>query len=66
MKSSTFFSYENFKIGKFSELLKAKFQSIEKSSNAKVLREEITSIKFVDKLKVLVKNDLDKTIEPIL
>jgi hypothetical protein len=71
MKSPSFLNYENLKFGKFSQLLKAKFQNNEKSSSVEELINEITSPKFEKKLKNLVKNNLAKyysqrTIEKVL
>jgi hypothetical protein len=71
MKSPSFLNYENLKFGKFSQLLKAKFQNNEKSSSVEDLINEITSPKFEKKLKILVKNNLAKyysqrTIEEVL
>jgi len=71
MKSPSFLNYENLKFGRFSQLLKAKFQNNEKSSSVEDLKNELTSPKFEKKLKILVKNNLAKyysqpTIEKVL
>ncbi len=71
MKLFPFFNNESFNIGRFSHLLRALFQNIEKSSSAEDLRDEITSPEFEEKIKLLVKNDLRKhyyseTIEQVL
>jgi hypothetical protein len=58
MKSPSFLNYENLKFGRFSQLLKAKFQNNVKSSSVEDLINELTSSEFEKKLKILVKNDL--------
>lgn len=60
MKSPSFFNYENFKHGRFSQLLKAKFKNNEKSSSIEKLKKELSSSKFEEKLKILVKKELTK------
>jgi len=71
MKSPSFLNYGNLKLGRFSQLLKTKFQNNKKSSSTEKLKEELSSPDFEGKLKALVKNDLAKnysrhTIEEVL